>query len=259
MLKYFYFSLFFINFIFVSSVVSAKQVPLIIQNKHQIFIQEYWNNEKLTICIANSSPKDEIIEIFKWLGGKDDSVILKHWSVKKESSQCFKADDLVGTDILEFTIKKGVTLGLMKIQQPALSTAHIGNSLSSFKDINNNCSSPTISIKQPSLESKPDANNVITLTDNDINSYLELQMESNLPLPHLQLNSISSETYTIKKKEKVYVLKSHLHEQQKIVNSTQLTFETPKVTKLTMFIISGKKRFNKTGWQCFFRGVMVKP
>lgn len=259
MYNYLYFSLLFIFYLFHPSITNANQLPLIIHNKHQIFIQEHWDDAKPTLCIANFSTKDEIIQVFKRLGAKKEKNTLKLWSVQKSSSQCFEAANLVGKGILEFKLSNGTVLGLIKIKKPTLNIKSINGGQSSFKDLNNNCSSASVSIIQTKVGNKAGTLNFLTLMDNDVNSYIELQTETEFPLPNLQLTSVESETYTVKKTENVYILESHLPNKQETVNSSQITFETPKVRKPTMFIISGRKRVAKTGWQCFIRGVMVNP
>ena len=261
--------------------VLASKIPIGLNTKHGIFVQEFWQGNTPTLCLTNRSDKNKTVRVSRWPASQVPADFLHQWPLQAGSVQCHSVSGLEGQQLLEFTLASGLRLGLFKIQKPGLieekqpeedvpqvgalkgemPQAEQSSVFSSFKGPNGTCSTSNTWIEQPNLWFKAGEPAYVTLLSAGIgvDTLIEMPIETRLDLPHLQIKSMSSDTLAINRIDNQFTIKKGALAAEPAVHQTRLELDLPTVMQPTMFVISGRQRIPDNGWQCFIRGVMVKP
>ncbi len=264
------------SLIFASSPqVLASKIPIGLNTKHGIFVQEFWQGNSPTLCLTNRSDKNKTVRVSRWPARQLPADLLMRWPLQAGSAQCHSVSGLEGQQLLEFTLANGLRLGLFKIQraglieekQPEEDVPQVGvlqeepaSVFSSFKGPNGTCStSDNTWIEQSNLWLKAGEPAYVTLLSAGTNTLIEMPIETRLDLPLLPIKSMSSDTLVIDNDGNQFTIKKGALATEPGVQQTRLEFDVPAVMQPTMFVISGRQRIANNGWQCFIRGVMVEP
>ena len=94
-----------------------------------------------------------------------------------------------------------------------------------------------------------------------MNFYSNFPINTKLKLPNLPIKSVSSPNLVIEQRGNNYLITKKTSRDKQSLDpfQLQLHIDVPKVSAPAMYLISGRKRILKDGWQCFIRGVVVKP
>ncbi len=269
------FSLFCSLLFFAFQQVHASQIPIGLNSKHGIFVQEFWQGNSPTLCLTNRSEKNKTVRVSRWPARQLPADLLMRWPLQAGSAQCHSVSGLEGQQLLEFTLANGLRLGLFKIQraglieekQPEEDVPQVGllqekpaSVFSSFKGPNGTCStSDNTWIEQSNLWLKAGEPAYVTLLSAGTNTLIEMPIETRLDLPLLPIKSMSSDTLVIDNDGNQFTIKKGALAAERAIHQTRLEFDVPAVMQPTMFVISGRQRIANNGWQCFIRGVMVEP
>lgn len=250
-----------LSFLVPSLPVHASKIPLGINSRHDVFVQQVWHGDTPLLCLANRSDKDQTLQVSQWQSRTVPAVSLLQWKMDAGSVRCHDASALAGDSLLEFSLVGGERLGLMR----AASAPPVDNAdpavFVSYQGPNGVCPTPGTWIEQPSLWLKggQTAPLALTTTVNDGDVLIEFSVDSGLNLPHVQVRSATSQTLEIIQENRRLSIKGAPGTEASHVHRVQLDLELPEVTQPTMMLLSGRKRILVDGWQCFVRGVLVAP
>lgn len=81
----------------------------------KVFVQEYWNDGKVSYAIANHTDTDQVLTVSAW---RDRKRLAGPWAVKAHAVIHVDASALIGllvpNDLLSFALESGVSLGWMQ-------------------------------------------------------------------------------------------------------------------------------------------------
>ena len=90
--------------------VSASQIPLGLDGRKQIFVQEYWLDGTPIYCVSNVGESDQVIQVLRWQSRTLPSLLLNDWDAPAGSVRCHDAGDYLSEWLLEFRLKDGARL-----------------------------------------------------------------------------------------------------------------------------------------------------
>lgn len=251
-------SIFFLLFVFPFQQVLANQIPLGLNSKHGIFVQEFWQESNPVLCLTNRSNHDEVVLVSRWRSSQVLADPVLQLPLGAGSTHCHSVGGLQGKQLLEFTLASGSRLGLLRIQRPKLAEEQHA-AFSSFKGPNGTCNSSNTWVQQSGLWFKSGEQAHVRLLSIGSDVLIELPVETSLDLPQLHIKSIMSDTLSVDNDNHKFSINSNLQVLSPIVQQAQIELDIPEVRKPTLFIVSGRQRTPNNGWQCLIRGVMVKP
>ena len=239
----------------------ASKIPLGINSRHDVFVQQVWHGDTPLLCLANRTDKDQTLQVLQWQSRTVPAVPLLQWKMAAGSVRCHDASTLAGDSLLEFSLVGGERLGLMRAASgPPMDNADPGVFVS-YQGPNGVCPTPGTWTEQPSLWLKggQTAPLALTTTSTDRDVLIEFSVDSGLNLPHVQVRSATSQTLEIIQENQRLSIKGAPGMDASNIPRVQLELELPEVTQPTMMLLSGRTRILVDGWQCFLWGVLVEP
>ncbi len=239
----------------------ASKIPLGINSRHGIFVQQIWQGTTPLLCLANRTDKDESLQVSQWPSRQVPVVPLIQWEMAAGSTRCHDASALAGDALLEFRLVDGQRLGLMRAVREPLVENPDPAAASSFQGPNGVCPTPGTWLEQPDLWLKGGQPASLTLLTHvrDAAFLIEFPVDSGLDLPSLLLKGAASSSLAVDDENQRVTIRAGERTDVSAVHQVQLNIEVPEVTQPTMYVLSGRKRIGDSGWQCFVRGVLVAP
>lgn len=239
---------------------AASQIPLGIAFRHNIAIQETWHADMPFFCISNGFAQERVLRVARWRSRQLPALELLRWRLPASETRCFEAGSLRSEWLLEFSLLDGQRLGLLKA--PGRPPFRSGNpaAYTSYLGANGSCPTPGIWTEQTDLwfaagESGHVTMHTVVGADGLLMAF---PVDAKTPLPQLRVTSVSSASLAVQQGGGQIAISGD-GSADPFVHQARIEFEVPQVTQATMFLLSGRKRIASDGWQCFIRGVMVKP
>ena len=239
----------------------GDRLPLGLDIGSGIFLQEIWQAGTPHLCVANSSGNEQTLVLSRWRSRAMPAEPLLRWRMDAHSTVCHDVSALAAESLIEYRLAGGKRVGLLRGPgRPDAERTGTGG-FASFSGINGTCPTPGNWTEQPSLWLKGGqaARVDLLLTVGADGALMEFPADTRLDLPHLTPRAASAPTLRIEHQGSSLLIKADPGTGQATVHRVQLEIDLPTVTRPTMYLLSGRKRIDESGWQCFVRGILVEP
>lgn len=240
--------------------VSASQIPLGLDGREQVFIQEHWLDGTPSYCVSNSGKVDQVIQVSRWQSHTLPPLLLNEWDTPAGSVRCHDAREYLGDWLLEFRLRQGGRLGLLKAPMRGKGMAESLPAVASYQSLNAACGSSGLWMEQHKLWSRSGEPLSLILHVTSVDGRIEFDKEgSQGQLPVLPLKKATSTASSVYVRDSNVVIDSGEASEGQKYHSINLQFDTPQVSKPTMMVVSGRRQISDQGWQCFVHGVLLEP
>lgn len=236
----------------------ANQIPLGLNGNGKVFIQEYWLGENPSYCLSNHGETDLIIQVSRWQSRQLPSIPLDKWHAPAGTARCYDAKAYQKEWLLEFKQQDGNRLGLLKTprQPPIMNIKQ--QPVVSYQNLNASCRAlPDMWIEQQKLWGQSGEPLFITLQASTNVGKIEFDKTDNDD--YIAIKNITSSTLPINKDGSRIVIDTKHPKKNQNYHQVNIQLDTPLVSKPTMFFVSGRRQVDQEGWQCFIRGILIKP
>lgn len=237
----------------------AMQIPIGLDWRENIFIQEYWVHGKPSYCVANIKDKNITIKISRWVSFTEPSVPLTEWAHTAKQIRCFNAQQFVGERYLDFSVADGPRLGLLRGPvQPKSIENRSESSIKSVRGLNGSCRDLGIWIEHDALWIRGGKQAALTLLTSAHKGLIIF--ENGIETKHLNKivpeNAISTSLPIEVSKDRI-TIDTNDPSKEKTIHQVRLNFTAPFVKSPTIFQISAKVRISKQNQGCIVRGILV--
>jgi len=244
---------------FIVGAVSARQIPLGLDGRKQIFVQEYWLEGSPSYCVANAGKVDQVIQVSRWQSQALAPLQLNEWDAPAGSVRCHDARQHLGEWLIDFRLQKGDRLGLLKAPKQAQGTL-ILPTVVSYQNLNAACAVSGMWMEQDRLWAKSGEPFSMVLHAALADGKIEFDKKGNQgQLPLLPLKKVTSTTFPVHMGDTSVVINVSESSGGQQSHRINLLFDIPQVSKPTMMRVSGRREISDQGWQCFVYGVMLEP
>ncbi len=243
-----------------SADIHASQIPLGIDARQLVFVQEYWKDGEPGYCIANAGNKDTVVQVSRWRSRQLPSVPLRAWPVPAGEVRCHEAGFLLGEWLLEFKKVDGPRLGLLRapMKRPAGLTAH--SPVASYQGLNGSCRDREVWLEQDRLWLDPQGGAKLRLhLPADTGPVTFSPDAADWRLPPLPIAAAASDTLPVQVEGKRVSIGEAGPGTKKGPHWVRLSVAPVQVDRPSMFLLAGQRVIRGQGTQCFVRGVLVAP
>lgn len=244
-----------------ASTAAASQIPIGLDWRESIFIQEYWVDGRPQYCVANMTDRDIRLQVSRWLP-KQPLEPLGGMSLTANAIECKDAQPFLDQRYLDFQVLEGPRLGLL--WAPAHPRPADGDdknaAVTSYKGLNGACRDMGITLEQKQIwfKSGEHASLILTTPANN-GKIMFIKHPEHKNLHQISPEKILSGSLPVKEKEDQMIIDTHQPFKHQAVHAIEWKFTAPAVKRPTLFKIEATIKFSGQIRGCFVRGVLIKP
>jgi hypothetical protein len=241
--------------------VRASRIPLGIKLGQGIYVQEVWRQRTPLFCLTNRTGADQVVQVARWQSRQAPPAVVQSWQLDRDATVCHQTNDLKSGELLEFSLADGPRLGLLRAPGSHPEDDAGKGDAASFRGLNDTCPSRGMWLSQPELW-LPAGQRVsvfLHLPPGQDDAQIELPVASPIDLPQLRLTPVESPALSVIQKGDHYLIRPKGSLDQPSPHTLELLLDTPAVSQPSMFLFSARQHLSTGGWQCFVRGLLVKP
>jgi hypothetical protein len=240
--------------VLVLTTARAGVIPLGLDWRKNVFVQEIWKDGSPHYVIANLGKDDVTISVFE---GNRNKLLAGPWKVAAQGSMTPNIKGLAGKQMVTFKLADGARLGMILgpgAEKPAK------DAIVSYYGLNGSGGRQTkVWIEQPSETVK--AGDVFELTLKVPANFGTIRFPSQTTSFAIKpLNPIEVVSTTLPVgKDKTHEIDTHKPIKAEAIHAVTLRFRAPAVDAPTMVMINGLHRFPQGGAAGITRGILVSP
>ena len=233
----------------------ANIVPIGIDWRKQIFVQEVYKDGVPHYLIANLGDKEVTITLFE---KRSDTVLAGPWKIAGKSVEFKEIKNLAGKEMVTFKLADGAALGMIFApgdEKPAKTAivSYYGLNGSGGRQVNQ-------WVEQKSEMVKGGEVLELTLKLPAKVGTIRFGAESvNDDIRSLSPFEVVSPSLSIAAKDKVFEIDTQKPLKAETLHTVTLRFRVPEVESPTMFMINGQQRLPNGGGMGITRGIAVLP
>ena len=233
----------------------ANVIPLGIDWRKQIFVQEIYKDGVPHYLIANLGKDEVTISVFE---KRTDTVLAGPWKIPGKSVVVKEVKDLIGKEMVTFKLANGTALGLIiapSDEKPSKTAivSYYGLNGSGGKQVNQ-------WIEQPSEIVK--GGEVLELTlkvPANVGTIRFGPQPENENIRSLFPYEVVSKSLPVDTKDKTFEIDTQKPLKEEALHTVTLRFRVPETDTPTMYMVNGQQRLPNGGGMGLTRGIVVSP
>lgn len=237
----------------------ASQIPIGLDWRSDVSIQEYWVDGQPQYCLSNLRDKDVRITASRFHSPDAATAPLAHWSVPAGGILCADARPLLGERFLSMQMDETLRLGLLRGPKQPQGQQTRPASVSSLQGLNGSCRDLGIILEQDQLWLTSGQEATLVLSVPAHKGMVIIPKSTDDDLTVLVPRSVTCETLPVQTVEDQIFIDTDQPLRDQSRHSVQLHFTVPTVIAPAMGRFSAKIRISDVNWGCFVRGILIKP